>query len=168
MEGNDMKWSGTVLKRGVIAGLLGAATVAVWFFVLDLTAGRPFRTPAALGHVLLFGGRGAPADISFGVVASYTLVHILAFALAGWVFVMIAEKVERAPSFLLLAAMTAIVLEAVAIVNLAQAAQWAGLGIWSVIIANMLAVAVMGWYVWHSHPSLRHSLTTAHPAPVRV
>ena len=163
-----MKWSSTALKRGVIAGLLGAATVAVWFFALDLAAGHPFRTPAALGHVRLFGGRGTPADISFGVVASYTLVHILAFALAGWVFVMIAEKVERAPSFLLLAAMTAIVLEAVAVVNLAQAAQWAGLGIWTVIIANILAVGVMGWYVWLSHPSLRQSLTTPYPEPVRV
>lgn len=163
-----MKRSSTALKRGTIAGLLGAATVAVWFFALDLAAGHPFRTPAALGHVLLFGGRGAPSDITLGVVASYTLVHILAFVIAGCVFVFIAEQVERTPSFVLLAVMTAIVLEAVGIVNLAQAAQWGGLGIWSVIIANILAVAAMGFYVWRTHPSLRQELTTAEPVPVRI
>jgi hypothetical protein len=165
-----MKWSGTVLKRGTIAGLLGAAAVAVWFFALDVAAGTPFRTPAVLGHVLLSGGGGAPqsVDINFRVVALYTLVHILAFVLAGWVFVSIAEQVERRPAFVLLAVMTAIVFEAVAVVNLAYGAQWGGLGIWSIIIANILAVAVMSWYVWGTHPRLRQELTTAQPGQVRV
>jgi hypothetical protein len=167
-----MTQSGAVLKRGTIAGLLGAVTVAAWFFALDLAAGRPFRTPAALGGLLLAGGRGAAqhADVSFRVVALYTLFHVVAFILAGSVFVFIAEQIERTPSFLLLAAMTAIVLEAVALVNLAQGAQWVlgDLGIWSVIVANILSVAVMGWYVWQSHPNLRRELTALQPAPVRV
>lgn len=164
---------GTVLKRGAIAGFLGAATVAVWFFMLDVATGRPLRTPAALGSVLLFGGAGGAAqhvDVTFRTVASYTVVHIVAFVLAGWVFVSLAEQVERTPSFLLLAALTAIVLEAVAVVNLAQGAQWilGDLGIWSVVVANLLAVAVMGWYVWRTHPSLRQKLRAPQPVPVRI
>ena len=164
-----MKQSDSVLKRGIIAGLLGATAVAVWFLALDIAAGQPFRTPAALGHALLFGGDGSqPIDRSVGVVAAYTVVHFVAFMFAGWVFSLIASKLERRPSFVLLAGMTVIVLEAVAVVNLAQGAQWAGLGIWSVLVANVLAVAVMSWYVWQSHPRLREKLHTVEPERVRV
>ena len=52
------------LREGVVAGLLGAASVAAWFFVLDVVNGRPFFTPAVLGAKVLqmlggeFGGRG--------------------------------------------------------------------------------------------------------------
>lgn len=165
-----MKRSGNVLKSGTIAGLLGAATVAVWFLALDVAAGHPFRTPAALGQALLYGSRGAsqPVEITFGVIAAYTIVHIVAFILTGWLFAFIAEQVQRRPSFVLLAGMTAIVLEAVAVVNLAYGAQWGGLSIWSVIIANILAVFVMSWYVWQTHPALRNRLAMTHPAHVRV
>src|ERR1700688_3296672 len=161
MRGGEMKRSSSVVKRGTVTGFLGAATVAAWFLLLDLAAGRPLRVPTALGSVWLcwFGGLGAERG-GITVVAWYTLVYIVEFIVAGWVFVFIAEQVERTPSFLLLAAMTAIVLEAVAIVNLAESAQWAGVGIWSVIIANVLAVAVMGWYVWRTHPTLRQKVAT--------
>jgi hypothetical protein len=165
-----MKPSGSILKRGAIAGLLGAATVALWFLALDVAAGHPFRTPAALGKALLFGGVGPsqPIDINFRVVAAYTVVHIVAFLFAGWVFTWIAEQVQRRPSFVLLAAMTVIVLEALAVVNLAYGAQWGGVDIWSIIVANILAVAVMSWYVWRTHPTLRNRLATTNPAQVRV
>lgn len=161
---------GSILRRGAIAGLLGAATVALWFLALDVAAGHPFRTPAALGQAVLFGQRGAsaPVTITFGVVAAYTVVHVVAFLFAGWVFAWIAEQVQRRPSFVLLAVMTVIVLEALAVVNLAYGAQWGGLEIWSIIIANILAVAVMSWYLWRTHPTLRHRLETTQPAQVRV
>jgi hypothetical protein len=41
------------------------------------------------------------------------------------------------------------------------------LGIWSVVIGNLLAVASMGAYVWLTHPTLRHRLS-AEPLHVRV
>ena len=31
-----------VYVEGVVAGLIGAATIAIWFFILDLFNGRPF------------------------------------------------------------------------------------------------------------------------------
>jgi len=181
-----MKQGGSILGRGVVAGLLGAATVAVWFFILDFAGGHPFRTPAALGYALLFGGghaaneglsASAPQsiEISARVVLAYTLVHVLAFMLAGFVFVWIAEQVERRPSLLLLAGLTLVLLEAVALVNFASGAQWnlGTIGIGSVVVANILAVAVMTWYVWRTHPALRQRLRTNErpgdePAGVRV
>jgi len=165
-----MKSSGSVWKRGAVAGLLGAAAVAVWFLAIDVVAGHAFRTPAALGQALLYGGRGPShsVDIDFRVVALYTVVHVVAFIIAGVIFAFIAEQLERKPSFVLLAAMTVIVLEAVAVVNLAYGAQWGGVDIWAIIVANILAVAVMSWYVWKTHPTLRQRLANTHDAQVRV
>jgi hypothetical protein len=37
------------LRDGLIAGLIGAALVAVWFLIYDAAIGQPFRTPALLG-----------------------------------------------------------------------------------------------------------------------
>jgi hypothetical protein len=121
-----------------------------------------------LGSALLVGSNEEMA-VSLAVVAAYTVVHLIAFAIAGVTFVMIAEQVERSPSFLLLAVLTAIVLEAVVVTSLALGAQWVlgTLGIWSVFAGNVLAVGSMGWYVWQTHPALRYKLR-AQPTQVRV
>jgi hypothetical protein len=157
-----------LLSRGLMTGLVGAAVVAVWFLLLDVAAGHAFRTPTALGSALLVGSNEEMA-VSLGVVAAYTVVHLIAFAVAGVIFVTIAEQIERSPSFLLLAVLTAIVLDAVVVTSLALGAQWVlgTLGIWSVLVGNLLAVASMGWYVWQTHPALRHRLR-AEPLQVRV
>jgi hypothetical protein len=157
-----------LLRRGLMTGFIGAAVVAVWFLLLDLAAGHPFRTPAALASALLVGSNEEMA-VSLAVVAAYTVVHLIAFAVAGVIFVTIAEQIERSPSFLLLAVLTAIVLEAVVVTSMALGAQWVlgALGIWSVLVGNLLAVASMGWYVWETHPALRHRLR-AEPLQLRV
>ena len=146
----------TRFKRGAVAGLLGAAVVAAWFFVLDLVAGHPFRTPAALGSSLLFGK--STIEMSARVIIAYTVFHLAAFLLAGLLFVWITERIERRPSFMLFALLFVILGEALTVANLATFAQWGlgALGVWSVTIANILSIAVMGWYIWATHPTLRH------------
>jgi len=154
-----MKRPTNLLTRGLITGLFGAAAVALWFFFLDFSDGHPFRSPAALGSALLLGASKAEAmQISFGVIAAYTLVHVIAFAVAGTIFVWIAEQVERSSSLVLLTVPCAIALEAVVVTGLALRADWVlgSLGVWSVLVANLLAVLSMGWYVWRTHPTLRH------------
>ena len=44
----------SVLREGVVAGLIGAAVVAVWFFAYDTARGTPFLTPALLGTGIVF------------------------------------------------------------------------------------------------------------------
>ncbi len=159
-----------LLARGLTTGLVGAATVAVWFFVLDVVTGHPLRTPAALGSALLLGASNVgEIPLNLGVVAAYTVVHLAAFAAAGLVFVAIAEQVERAPALLLLVAMAGIVLEAVVVTVLAFGAQWVlgTLGVWSVLGANLLAVCSMGAQVWATHPLLRRRLRDE-PIEVRI
>jgi hypothetical protein len=157
------------LTRGLITGLIGATVVAMWFFAIDLLADAPFTTPVAMGSALLFGASADNAALNLGVVAAYTVVHVVAFAVAGVLFVIVAEGIERSPSFLLLAVMTAIVLDGIVVATLALGAQWVlgTLGIWSVVIGNLLAVCSMGAYVWLTHPTLRHRLS-GEPLHVRV
>ena len=150
-----------LLTRGLVTGLIGAAAVMVWFLVLDLAAGHPFRTPAALGSALLVGASNATEmQLDVAVVVAYTIVHVAAFTVTGIALVVIAEQIERAPDMLLLIALASIVLEALVVAALALAAQWVlgVLGVVSVLVANLLAVLAMGWHVWRTHPTLRHRL----------
>src|SRR2546425_5772675 len=99
-----------LLAQGLVTGLIGAGTVALWFFALDVAAGRPLRTPAALGAALMFGASNVAAvQVNVGIVMAYTVVHVTAFAVAGIVFVAIAEQLERTPGLVLLVAMAMIV-----------------------------------------------------------
>ena len=159
-----------LLTRGLITGLFGAAAVAVWFFFLDFSDGHPFRSPAALGSALLFGVSKAEAmQVTWQVVAAYTLVHVLAFAVAGTIFVAIAEEIERASILVLVTVPCAVALEAVVVTGLALRADWVlgSLGVWSVLVANLLAVLSMGWYVWRTHPTLRRGVNAGSPVPDR-
>src|SRR2546430_3897385 len=45
----------SVLREGVVAGLIGAVVVAVWFLFFDLARGRPFLTPGLLGGAVFRG-----------------------------------------------------------------------------------------------------------------
>ena len=149
------------LLRGVVNGLIGAAVVAAWFFVLDVARGAPFHTPAALGSALLLGAAG-PGEIvvTFGVIAVYTVVHIAAFVIGGILFVALAEQVERVPAMALLVLLTAILLEGLVLATIGVGAQWVlgTVGWWPVAVANVLAVLAMGWQVWRTHPLLQRRL----------
>jgi hypothetical protein len=73
--------------EGIVAGVIGAATVAIWFFVVDLFSGRPFYTPSVLGTALFRQGIGLDQPqslpISFEMVLLYTWVHGMAFCVIG-------------------------------------------------------------------------------------
>src|SRR5258705_10701864 len=75
-----------VYVEGVVAGLIGAATIAIWFFILDLYNGRPFYTPNVLGAALSLSGTVADpetAPISLELVVFYTWIHALIFCAIG-------------------------------------------------------------------------------------
>ena len=147
--------------KGLVTGLAGAGTVALWFLVLDILRNRPFFTPAALGS-LLFLGADSPNEVqvSAAIVAAYTVVHLGAFACAGLLLEWVALRIERAPGMWLVALLFFITLEALFIGTASSTSGWVlgALGYWAIAIANLAAVAAMGWWVWHSHPRLRGGL----------
>lgn len=69
-----------VLVHGVVAGFLAGLIVALWFFIVDLAAGSPLRTPIDLAGVLF--GVSEPTE-TFPLVAAYSLLHFAGFAGLG-------------------------------------------------------------------------------------
>jgi hypothetical protein len=145
--------SRTVLREGLILGLIGAGAVAGWFLLVDVIAGRPFFTPAVLGSFLFFGLRD-PAAVSIGVqsVLAYTAIHLFAFLVVGLVVAAILAEARKEPNVLWLFAEFFIVFEfgfyaAVALVFTPLLAELAWLNI---AVGNLLAAGGMGFYVWRS------------------
>ena len=148
-------------QEGFVAGVLGALTVAVWFLVIDTMHGHPFYTPTVLGTALF--GRGVwPATLetlppSFEMVAMFTWVHLLAFAVVGVVVARLIALAERHPSLGFGFVLLFVILEAcftVAVMIVAEpvlrALTWP-----AILVANLLAAAVMAGYFWLRHPTMQ-------------
>jgi hypothetical protein len=154
-----------VLLEGLVAGLIGAAAVAVWFLIVDAIAGRPFFTPAMLGSAL-FWGRADPqtVDISYATVIGYSMVHVMAFLVVGLVAAALAALVERFPTAAFLTVFLFAVFEVGFYIVVALVAQpLLGALAWvNVASGNLLAAVGMGLYLWRVHPRIRQQLVE-HP-----
>jgi len=150
-------------QEGMIAGVLAAAAVAVWFFIVDLAHGRPLYTPTVLGTALFRHGAGLSSPeslpVSAEMVLMFTWVHGLLFVAIGGVVAFLLGVVERNPSLgfgiLLLFVIFQAGFTVVAILVAApvlQALTWP-----AIIVANLLAAATMGLYLWRRHPHLQVS-----------
>ena len=56
-----------IYEEGIVAGLIGAATIAIWFLILDAIEGRPFYTPTVLGTALFHGRAGLTSPENLAV-----------------------------------------------------------------------------------------------------
>jgi hypothetical protein len=147
----------SVLREGVIGGLLGAAIVAVWFLVFDLARGRPFLTPALLGEAVFQGLRDpAAVHVTLGPILGYTLLHGLAFVAFGVVAAALIAVSERETALfiavvILFACFEMFFLGALGAVgkSLLGAVVW-----WAILIGNLLAAAAMLWYFVVGHRAL--------------
>lgn len=149
------------VREGLIAGLLGAAAVALWFLVVDMIVRDPFFTPAALGSALLDGARGiGEVDISLANVLGYSALHLAAFVLVGILAAALAAEAERHGIVLLGAVLLFVTFETLFLGLAAIAATWLldALTWWNILLANLIAAAAMGWYLWRAHPRLRDRL----------
>ena len=143
-----------VLYEGIVVGLAGAAAVAAWFFVFDLIASTPFRTPALLGAVLFDGLRDpAGLTITSGLVLKYTAVHGLAFLLFGWAIAGLFALAERDRHLMFGVFMLFCCFEVFFIVMLMILAEWLfeALAWWNILAANLLAALVMLAYLFREH-----------------
>lgn len=147
-----------LIAEGLKVGLVGAAAVALWFLVVDIASGAPLRTPAALGSAVFLGASSAAeVAVTPAVVAAYTVLHLVVFGLLGIGFAAVARGVEQAPSMAYLTLLAAILLEAITFSTLVAFGSWVlgALSLWSIGVANLLAVAAMAGWLWRTHPLLR-------------
>ncbi len=148
-----------VYVEGVVAGLIGAATIAIWFFILDLYNGRPFYTPSVLGAALSLSGivRDPATDpISMELVVFYTWVHVLVFCVIGGLVAKLLSLAERDLNFgfgiLLLFVIFEFGFVAAAMIfaqPILRALAWP-----AVLVGNLLAAGAMVVYFWRHHPKL--------------
>src|SRR5207344_163340 len=89
-------------QEGLTAGLLGAATIAIWFLLVDTVSGRPLYTPTLLGTALFRGGAGLDSPetlpISFDMVLVFTWIHLLIFGIIGGIASHLLALAERQPN----------------------------------------------------------------------
>jgi hypothetical protein len=147
-----------------MVGLAGAVAVAIWFFLYDLAAGAPFRTPALLGAALFHGLRD-PADlvITPGLVLEYTTVHVLIFVVFGLAVAGLFALSDYDRHVLFAVFMLFCCFEVAALAALEILGTWLlnTLKPWAVLGANFVAAITMLGILFHHHPRSIGELLTS-------
>jgi hypothetical protein len=151
---SDRTW-----QDGIVAGLLGAAVIALWFLTLDTARGRPLYTPNILGHALFRRQLLASPEalpISFEMVVVYTWVHALVFCLIGGLASRFLALAEERPNLGFGIVLLFVVFEfgfvGAALVfaePVLRALTWP-----AILVGNVLAATAMAVYLWRRHPHL--------------
>lgn len=157
------------LRNGIVAGLIGATAIAIWFLIVDAIAGHPLYTPATLGRGLIaVFGPVPPGTSTATFVITYTIFHYAAFILTGLIAEVFLRMAGSEPSVLLGFVLLFVAFEVgfYAFVGLLQQATPLGeLAWWQVLAGNLIAAVAMGSYLWRMHPALRDQF--AHALDVR-
>jgi hypothetical protein len=155
---------GKIVREGIIAGFIGATSIAIWFLIVDTVEGRPFYTPTVLGIGLLsvFGPRGDEGAVAH--VIAYTIFHYGIFLGIGILVSYIVHRAEKDDTVLAVALILFVALEVgfyglVAV--LSQTRQLGALAWYQVMAGNLIAALTMGIYIWRTHPELRRELEHA-------
>jgi hypothetical protein len=151
-----------IVIDGATAGLIGAAVVALWFLLFDLSRGHGFETPSLLAATLLHGLRDPHLlhHSMIRLVGEYTLLHFSAFLCVGVAAALLLEAAENEPPFLVsvLIFFGAFEVFFIAVVLFLGPHVMAALTWWGIIVGNLLATAAMLAYFFWRHPMLAKNL----------
>ena len=148
-------------QEGIVAGIFGAAIIAIWFLILDMLNGRPLYTPTVLGTALFRGGEGLASPtslpVSLEMVLMYTWVHGLVFCVIGGAASWLLGLAEENPNIGFGILLLFVVLEFGFLIAVSVFAQPVlGALAWpAVLIGNLLAAVGMATYLWRRHPNLK-------------
>src|SRR6266540_408123 len=143
---------------GLIAGIIGAAVIAIWLLFIDTVSGLPFYAPTVLGAGLFLGPEALSStegvQFSLKLTLMYTWVHGLVFVVLGEIaayLLFLTGKNSNLGFFLLLFVIlelgfvgTAFVFAEPVLHELAWPA---------VLLGNLLAAAGMACYFRLRHPN---------------
>ena len=140
----------------MLAGILGASTVAIWFLLLDLvTRGMPFFTPSLLGSILFAGARPEEVHgLNGAAIFAYTGLHGLLFLAAGAALAWMFAQFERNPQVGLILLLLFATFEAILWgVGVSMIPALAGVvGAWAILVANVASAATMFLFLLRRHP----------------
>ena len=147
-------------QEGMMAGTCGAATLSLWFFILDMLAGLPLSTPHVLGTALFKGGWGVvpsvQSEFSLGIVVAFTGLHWLAFALMGSLASRLLGLAEHNPNLGFGVLLLFVLFEGGFLGGTLMFAEPVlhALAWPSVLVGNLFAAIAMGGYLWRRHSSM--------------
>jgi len=153
-----VRYSTRVIRR--VAGVIGAATIAIWFLILDTIYVRALYTPTVLGTALFRHGEGLASPenlpISLRMTLMYTWVHGLAFCVIGGIASRLLALAEQNPNvgfgillFFVLFEFGFVATATVFAEPVLHALAWP-----AILVGNLLAAASMAGYFWRRHPHL--------------
>lgn len=154
-----------VAENGVLAGMLGAAVVAIWFLLLDVVLrGTPFFTPSLLGTIL-FAGRDAAAvhEVSGAAIFAYTGLHGILFLVAGTALAWMFHELESNPQVGIILLLLFVTFEAIVWgVGVSIIPALAGVvGAWAILVANLASAVAMFSFLLRRHPHAIEQLRAA-------
>ena len=150
------KRSASILEEGILTGVMGAAVVAAWFFILDTAQGRMLFTPSLLGSVVFLGqSPEQPVSVNGFVVFAYTGLHLLLFLAAGMVVAWMFSLFEHHPHFGIIVLLLFCLFETILFTFAAVIfpALMGVLGSVAVASGNLFAAFAMFWFLIRRHPT---------------
>ena len=149
----------SVVREGFIAGVIGAVIVAVWYFVIDLAAGAPLRTPQMIGQLLLHGNGAFDRAISPGAVLLATVFHGAAFVILGIALTALVHLAAREIEWRMGVLIGLVIAAGFAsgLIFAVTPATGERFSSWVVVGGSLIAVAGMAAYLWKRHPLLAAS-----------
>lgn len=151
----------SVLREGVITGVIGAVTVALWFLIYDAWRGKPLFTPALLGTAIFYGvSSPLGIDITAGPVIGYSIIHVLTFIGFGIVAACMMLASEREPAIFIafVTLFAAFEVTFFVVVRTLSGTILGAIGWWAIFAGNLLASIGMLWFLVRGHPQLPSTL----------
>jgi hypothetical protein len=160
VSGSSAEEVSQLYQDGIVAGVIGAAAIAMWFLIVDAFNGRPFYTPTVLGTALFKGGIGLEAleslPINLEMVLMFTWVHGLIFIIIGGLASRLLGIAEHNPNlgfgillFFVIFEFGFVAVNLVFAETVLRALTWQ-----AVLVGNLLAAASMASYFRWRHPNL--------------
>jgi len=145
-----------IVENGVLAGMIGASVVAVWFLMLDLiTRGVPFFTPSLLGSIIFAGLTAEQVTaLSGAAIFAYTGLHGILFLGAGMTLAWMFSQFDRNPQVGVVLLLLFVTFEAILWgVGVSIIPALAGVvGAWAIMVANIASAAAMFAFLLRRHP----------------
>lgn len=152
------------LWQGVLAGLIGYATVFLLVGFIDVALGRSFFFTFALLGEHLFYGLSNPAQVVVwpGAVFAFNGLHLVAFLVIGIVAAWLAFMSEKGPELWYLAAILFlfVFLHAFGAVLFLTEDIRAAVPAWMIVLPTVASALTMGSYLLAVRPAFRHDLVT--------
>jgi len=160
VSGSSAEEVSQLYQDGIVAGVIGAAAIAIWFLLVDAFNGRPFYTPTVLGTALFKGGVGLDAPeslpINLEMILMFTWVHGLIFIIIGGLASRLLGIAEHNPNlgfgillFFVIFEFGFVAVNLVFVETVLRVLTWQ-----AVLVGNLLAAASMAGYFRWRHPNL--------------